>query len=70
MPYVAIKCLPKDEETKKKTAEAINQVLLDVWGAEQQYIGISIEEASPEEMGEVFAANMDKMLMVAGELKQ
>lgn len=29
MPYIAIKAYPKDEETKKRVVEKINQVFLE-----------------------------------------
>ena len=46
MPYIAIKAYPKDEETKKKIAERINQAFLEIWGCSQEAINISIEEVS------------------------
>ena len=32
MPYIAIKTFPKDEETKKKVVERINELFLELWG--------------------------------------
>lgn len=29
MPYIAIKTLPKDEETKRRTVDKINQVFIE-----------------------------------------
>ncbi len=52
MPYIAIKAYPKDEETKKRVAEKINQVFLEEWGCPPQAISISMEEIKPEEWEE------------------
>ena len=47
MPYVAIKAYPKDEDTKKKLVEKINDVFLEVWGCPPEAISISLEEVAP-----------------------
>ena len=52
MPYVAIKAYPKDEETKKKLVEKINEVFLEVWGCSQQALTISLEEIDPSDWNE------------------
>ena len=44
MPFISIKCYPKDEETKKLAVERINQVMLDVWGCPPHALTISLEE--------------------------
>ncbi|MBO4278238.1 MAG: tautomerase family protein [Spirochaetales bacterium] len=49
MPYIAIKAYPKDEETKKKLVDRINDVLLETWGCPQEAVSISIEEVEPSE---------------------
>ena len=49
MPYIAIKGYPKDEETKRRVAEQINEIFIREWGCPQKAINISIEEFSPEE---------------------
>ena len=46
MPYISIKAYPKDEETKRRVVEKINQVFLETWGCSQKAISISIEEVS------------------------
>ncbi len=48
MPYIAIKSYPKDEETKKRVVEKINQVFLEEWGCKPQALTISLEEVQPE----------------------
>ena len=52
MPYIAIKAFPKDEETKKRVVERINQVFLEEWGCPQKALTISIEAVSPEDWAE------------------
>lgn len=49
MPYIAIKSFPKDEETKKKVVDKINQVFLEVWGCQQEALTISLEEIVSDE---------------------
>lgn len=49
MPYIAIRCYPKDEETKKKVVEKINEVFLENWGCPPEAITISLEEVRPED---------------------
>lgn len=43
MPYIAIKTVFKDEETKKQAVEQINEVMLKTWGCPQEAITISVE---------------------------
>lgn len=50
MPYIAIKCYAKDDESvKQKVVEQINQLFLDNWGCPPEAITISIEEFTPED---------------------
>ncbi len=72
MPYIAIKAYPKDEETKKKVVEEINNVMLKYWGCPPQAITISVESFEPEIWKEkVFNGeikpNEDKMFILQGE---
>lgn len=74
MPYIAIKAYPKDEETKKRLAEKINEVFLEVWGCPQEAISLSIEDVAPDRWEkQVVKAeiepNTEKMLILAGEKK-
>lgn len=72
MPYIAIKGYPKDDATKRKVVEQINQDFLELWGCPQEAINISVEEVPPEqweermERGEL-PANKDKMMICAGK---
>ncbi|MDD3919849.1 MAG: tautomerase family protein [Eubacteriales bacterium] len=72
MPYISIQSFPKDEETKKKIVEKINEVFLEVWGCPQKAITISMEEVDPADWQEkVIKAqiepNMQNMCIVQGE---
>ena len=49
MPYIAVKGFPKDDETKKKVVEGINEVFLKYWGCPQKAINISLETVDPAE---------------------
>ena len=72
MPYISIKAYPKDEETKRRVVEKINQVFLETWGCSQKAISISIEEVSPDDWQEQVVKreiepNRDKMFLLSGE---
>ncbi len=74
MPYIAIKAWPKDEETKKKIVDKINEAFLEVWGCPQQAMNISLEEIPREEWEETVVKTeiepkKDKMMILAGEKK-
>ena len=72
MPYIAIKAYPKDEDTRKKLVEKINQAVLEVVGCPPQAVTISMEEIAPENWEtQVKKAEIepkkDKMMILAGE---
>lgn len=71
MPYIKIKCYPKDEETKKNVVSKINEIFLEYWGCPKEAISISLEEIEPENWGEVvekeIMPNKDKMMILSGK---
>ena len=74
MPYIAIKGYPKDDETKKKVVEKINDIFIEYWGCPKEAISISIEEYAPEIWEEKVVkpeikTNLDKMMILSGEKK-
>ena len=74
MPYIAIKCYPKDEEAKKKLVEKINEAVLEVVGCPPKAVSISLEEFTPEEWEEKVGKpemlpRQDKMMIFHGEKK-
>ncbi|MBQ4111009.1 MAG: tautomerase family protein [Clostridia bacterium] len=74
MPYIAIKAYPKDEETKKKVVDEINEIFLKYWGCPQEAISVSMEEFAPEIWEEKVVkpeieTNTDKMMILSGKKK-
>ena len=74
MPYIAIKAYPKDEETKKKVVDEINEVFVKYWGCPREAISISLEEFAPEVWEEKVVRpeiekKADKMMIISGEKK-
>jgi len=74
MPYIAVKSIPKDEETVRRVIDKINQLFLEEWGCPPQAISISYEEIPKEEWKEKVAdAEMadraDAMVILNGEKK-
>lgn len=72
MPYIAIKTLFKDEETKKRAVEKINEVMLETWGCPQEAITISVEEFSSDDFGKgvrdsEILPKKDKMMIFDGK---
>ena len=49
MPYILIKGFPKDEQTRIRVAEKINEVFLKEWGCPQEAISIGIVAVDPSE---------------------
>lgn len=74
MPYVAIKVYPRDEETKKKLVDQINEAILKTWGCPQEAVTISMEEIEPADWnGKVkeleILPNEEKMMILNGQKK-
>ncbi len=72
MPYIAVKAWPKDEETKKRLADRLNQAVLDVVGCPPEAVTITMEEFAPEEWEEkVVKAEIepraDKLMIRSGK---
>ncbi|MBQ7568973.1 hypothetical protein IJT17_09230 [bacterium] len=72
MPYIAVQAYPKDEATKQKVAEEINQVFLKYWGCAPEAISISFESVDPSVWEEAVVEaqirpNADKMLIMDGK---
>ena len=73
MPYIKIKCYPKDEETKRKVADRIDETFLELWGCSAQAISVSFEEVNPEDWQEVVKNEIepasDNMMIMEGKKK-
>ena len=72
MPYIAIKAYPRDEGTKRRLVERINEVLLETWGCPQEAVTISLEEVEPADWNrnvreQEILPNDDKMVILDGQ---
>lgn len=72
MPYIEIKAYPKDDETKKRVVDKINQIFIEEWGCPAQALTISLEEIAPEEWNEKvrktkIETNKENMMILDGE---
>ncbi|MDD3240823.1 MAG: tautomerase family protein [Lachnospira sp.] len=72
MPYISVKAFPKDEETKKRVVDKINQVFLEEWGCPPEALTISVEEVAPDEWNEQVKrpeidTKLDKMMILDGK---
>ena len=72
MPYIAIKGYPKDDETKKKVVDEINEIFIKYWGCPPEAISVSVEEVAPELWEETVVKKeienkADKMMILSGE---
>ena len=72
MPYIAIKGYPKDNATKRRVVEQINEIFVKEWGCPPSAISISVEEVAPEVWeatvvkGEI-DVKKDSMFILSGE---
>lgn len=72
MPYISVKAFPKDEETKKRVVDKINQVFLEEWGCPPEALTISVEEVAPDKWNEQVKTpeidtKLDKMMILDGK---
>ncbi len=72
MPYISIKTYPKDDETKRKTAEAILEVIQKTMGADPDWVTVSVEDIEPEDWEEKVVKaeilpKMDSVLILNGK---
>ena len=74
MPYVDVKCFPRDDEKVKLIVNRINEVLMEDWGCPAHTISISLEQITPDEWDEKVKvpemdARADSMFILHGEKK-
>ena len=72
MPYIVIKAYPKDDATKKRAVDKINQVFLEEWGCPPQALTILVEEIAPTDWAEKvlkpeIEPQKDKMMILDGK---
>ena len=49
MPFISIKSWPRDEATRRKAVERVQEAFLEVWGCPAEYLTICCEEVQPED---------------------
>ena len=52
MPYISIKTFPKDDETKRKAAEAVLEAIQKSMSAQPEWVTVSVEDVDPAEWDE------------------
>ena len=72
MPYLSIKCYPRDEAARRAAVERLNQALMEVWGCAPEDITISLEEVAPEDWDDrverpEIRARLDTVWILDGE---
>ena len=72
MPYLSIKCYPRDEAARRAAVERLNQALMEVWGCAPEDITISLEEVAPEDWDDQverpeIRARLDTVWILDGE---
>lgn len=74
MPYIKIKCYPKDEKIKKEVARKISDTFLELWGCPKEAVSVSFEEVEPSEWNKVveneIIPNAENMYILSGEEKK
>ena len=72
MPYITIKAFPKEEETKKRVVDKINQIFIEEWKCLPQALTIMIEEIAPDDWNDKvlkpeIEPKKDKMMILDGK---
>ena len=72
MPYITVKAFPKDEETKKRVVDKINQIFIEEWKCPPQALTIMVEEVEPDDWKDKvikpeIEPNKDKMMILDGK---
>lgn len=74
MPYIKIKCYPKDESIKKEVARRISDTFLELWGCKKEAISVLFEEVEPALWKDVeeneIMPNAENMYILSGEEKK
>ncbi len=74
MPYIRIKAYPKDDKTKQKVVDEINEIFKKYWGCPESAISISMESIDPscwdkDVREKEILPNQDKMMIFDGKKK-
>ena len=72
MPFISIKSWPRDEATRRKAVERVQEAFLEVWGCPAEWLTICCEEVQPEDWDETVVkpeieAKSDTVMIRNGE---
>ena len=69
MPHVDISMFAgRDDETKKKTAEAVVEAMMESLGCQRSHLSVAIHDVDPAEWNEKIKAKVDPSKVYAGEV--
>ena len=58
----------RDDETKKKVADAIVETMMDELGCAKEHLSVAIHDVKPEDWNSEIEANVKKDELYAGEV--
>ena len=72
MPYIAVKCYPRDDETKRRLAERLSEVIIEELGCPAAAVTVSVEDVTSEAWEETvekreIEPGLDHVLIRSGE---
>ena len=72
MPFISVKCYPRDREMHEKLAEALYDCLVETWGLKPHQVNIAIENVEREDWPEkvrepLIEGDMEHMFYKDGE---
>ena len=69
MPHVEINMFAgRDDETKKKVADAIVETMMKELGCAKNHLSVAIHDVNPADWNEEIGANVNKDELFAGEV--
>lgn len=69
MPHITIDMFAgRDDETKKKAADAIVETMMNELGCAKEHLSVAIHDVKPEDWNSEIEANVNKDELYAGEV--
>ena len=69
MPHVDISMFAgRDDETKKKVAEAVVEAMMDSLGCQRSHLSVAIHDVDPAEWNDRIRSKVDPSKVYAGEV--
>ncbi len=69
MPHIKIDMFAgRDDETKKKVADAIVETMMNELGCAKEHLSVAIHDVKPEDWNSEIEANVNKDELYAGEV--